>query len=742
MNLELYNNIVNKYNRDIKLLDDEPKSVELKHFLDVLYENKIIVLTKRGFIKKIKKEKLFVGKLDKKENFGFLIIPNKDDMYVQNINNYFNNDIVLCIQSFDRGKKDSVKILDLLKREDSYLILKKEQNKIIPVNSNFKNDIILKGIDQEQIKNGTIFSVKIIDVKNNNLFVSLHNIITDENDPDKEMKIVLEKYKIDVDFSEKTISELDDISEEVKIEDFKNRKNLTDQLFFTIDGDDSKDLDDAISLIKEGEDYRLFVSIADVSYYIKPKTNLDKDALNRATSVYFIDRVVPMLPKKISNGICSLHAGVNRLSMTCEMLIDKNGQTKDIKIYESIINSKYRLTYNKINRLLEHDDKEVINEYLDIYSILKEMNKLAKKLNKKRLRRGSFNLEDTEAKFKLDDKQNIIDIKAVHRGDSEKLIEEFMIVANESVTKYVTKDNYPFIYRTHGRPKDNKLDDLKNMLNYLKINVDLDYDNIRPKDFKKILDKVDNPIFKRILTKTIVRSMQKAEYTVQNIGHFGLASNNYTHFTSPIRRYPDLEVHRLIKHYLNNDKLKESEKKQIKDIAYHSSQKEISAIKAQQEIEDLKKAQYMKKYIGDTFESTVSSIEDYGIFVELDNTIRGLIRFNDLQNFKSQTLYKVEFFKEEPIEFGNKLEVVVAGVDTQRGLVDFLPKNYEIKTEEQKQATNKRKNSTKEKKSYKKVKHNKTNNKFSKSNKNNSNKKTPNKNKTSKYKFKKKKRRS
>ncbi len=678
---EMLKEFVNLYNKDINLLLDKYEKEDLKDFLDILYSNKLICVNNDGSIVKKKFTKLFIGTLQKKEHFGFLLQDEEDDVYISDVSKCFDKDFVLVIETKEKGRSKSGKVLDVLKRESAYLLVKKnKKGKIVPFESNLDKKIIIKGMDSEQIHIGTIASVLIKEIDGDKIITTLNKIISDESDPDLNMKIILDKYKIDVEFSDEVYKELEDIKEEIDNNDLNNRIDLKDQLFFTIDGDDSKDLDDAISLIKEGNNYRLFVSIADVSHYVKEDTYLGNEAFNRATSVYFIDRVVPMIPKKISNGICSLHANVDRLTMTCEMLVDENLNVIETKIYNSVINSNYRLTYKEVNKMLEDNDPSL---YPDIYGVLKEMNKLAKKLNKKRIRRGSFNLEDTEAKFILDDNQNIIDIRPVKRGEAEKLIEEFMILANESVTKFVSDKRLPFIYRTHGSPKSNKLKKLKDMLTYLSINVNLDYDNLKPKDFKVILDSTDDSILKRVLSKIIVRSMQKAKYSDENIGHFGLGSKNYTHFTSPIRRYPDLEVHRLLKSYIKGEKINGIEE-ELKEISEHCSNKEVSAIKAEQEIEDRKKTEYMSKFVGNKFKGTISSIEEYGFFVELENTIRGLVRFNDLKEYKSSDLYQIEFFGEKKLTFGQEIEIIVSGVNIPRGLVDFVPSGFLVYTKEEK----------------------------------------------------------
>lgn len=675
MNISNVNKILSTYNENIsKLVNLE----ETKEVLDILYKSKIIKMNKEGKIIKSNKEKVYVGKLQKKEHFGFVVVDGIGDFYVKNINKYMDGDYVIIILTHIEGKSQTANIVDLLKRENDSLILKcVSRGKFTKINDETLLSINIQGLDCEQIKPGTILSVKVKKIMNNKVIAQLNDIIADESDPDLEMKVVLYKYNIEVEFSGKVKKELEEIDENISKEEIEKRTDLRNISFFTIDGDDSKDLDDAVSLIKDNNSYTLYVSIADVTHYIKEGSNLDKEARERSTSVYFIDRVVPMLPKKISNGICSLHAGVDRLTMTCQIKFSLQGDIQDIKVYKSIINSKHRMTYKDVNDMLIRNDSDLIYKYSDIYSILKEMNKLAKILNKKRIDRGSFNLEDSDAKFKVDEKQNIIDIYPYIREDAEKLIEEFMIVANESVTLYANEHNIPFIYRIHGQPNPNKLNELKKMLLYLDIKVNLDYDNLNPQDFKVILDSTKSEIIKRTLSKMIVRSMQKAIYSPNNIGHFGLASYNYTHFTSPIRRYPDLEVHRLLKTII--EKKENIKSSTLETIAEHASEKEVKAMKAEYEIEDRKKAEYMQKYIGEVFSATITSVEDYGFFVELENTIRGLVAFRDLEEYKDNTPYLINFHNESTLKVGDALEVLVIGVNIIRGLVDFIPKDYKRK---------------------------------------------------------------
>lgn len=691
--------LVEDYNQNQNA--DLARTNETKIFYDLLLDKKIISLTKNGEIKKNNQKKLHVGRLQKKTNFGFVIMPESTDFHVKNVDQVLDGSLVLITEKPSSGKSDSAEIIGTLIAVHEYLVVTMTSNQVLkPLKSKYQDhEIKVLDLDYEQIRPGTVLSLNIETVEGNKLNCTLNNVISDQNDPDLQMKIILDKYQIDVEFPSTVTKELELIEEEISPKEITNRVDLRKQLFFTIDGDDSKDLDDAVSLIVEPNGYRIFVSIADVSHYVTPKTALDNEALSRATSVYFVDRVVPMLPKKISNGICSLHAGVDRLTMTCEMLLNAKGKVIEYKIYNSVINSDYRLTYTEVNKILMEHDKELISKYASVYSTLMEMNKISRRLKKNRLKRGSFNLEDNEAKFKVDDSGNIIDIYPVVRGDGEKLIEELMILANETVTKKVGEQKLDFLYRVHGTPNPNKLNDLKKMMAYLKISVDFDPEDLQPSDFKVILDQVEDPIFKRILSKTIVRSLQKAIYSVDNIGHFGLASTSYTHFSSPIRRYPDLQVHRLLKEYILTNyqigKTKAVREDELIAIAKQASEKEIKAIKAEQEIEDVKKSEYMQGFISQKITGTISGLEEYGFFIELENTIRGLIRFSELKDFQKVENFEILFTTGEKLKYGQKLEVIVSGVNLERGLVDFLPVGFEVLTLQEQKAKVK-----KEKRSY------------------------------------------
>ncbi len=669
--------VVNKYNKnDFSDLQNYVENEYVRDFFTVLEEHKIIKVNNRGKIKKNESAKVIVGPIQVKNRFGFIL--GETDYYVYNAKGYFNGDIVIGLEDITRkGSKSEAKVIDALVRDENLIICRvNKRKKIIMMNENPHNYRILLTEKNEQnlFNERQIVHFKIDSVVDDTLFVSFIKVISDENDPDLKMKIILANHGIETEFSEATLNQIEAINE-IKAEDYVGRTDLRNEMVMTIDGADSKDLDDAIHLVKEKNGYRLTVSIADVSHYVTESSPLDSDAEDRATSVYFVDRVVPMLPKKLSNGICSLHPGVDRLTISCEMLIDEQGHVVERKIFPSVINSKYRLTYNGVNKMIVDHDPEAIAEYPEIYGILNTMNQLRKILNRKRLNRGSFNLEDKDAKFKVNDAGDIVDITPFVRGDAERLIEEFMIVANETVAETIFWMDLPFIYRIHDKPNPKKLRDVLDMFMVLGIQIKGDVDDFHPQMFKQALDQVEDPINRRIISDLIVRSLTKAKYLNLNHEHFGLASKCYTHFTSPIRRYPDLIVHRKLRQYLFESNIEYSEKDidKIEYQAAHSSEKEVKAIKAENILEDMKKAEYMEQFINQEFEGSIASIVDYGFFVELENTVRGLIRYQSIKEFNKATNFKMMFANGVNLTIGDKIIVKLVSVDKQKGLVEFEP---------------------------------------------------------------------
>lgn len=692
MNIQRLNEIIKDYNNNnFQVLDGD---VETRFIYGVLLEEEIIAMKQNGRIKKLNGSKIHVGKLQVKGRFGFVVNDDGLDHYVHSVGNSMPDDIVLVIETNSpQGRSQEARILDVVERKVKQVLAFVNSKKEVEVANNYAmrmyNIRLPKKMDLNPFID-TYVLVNITNVRDFAIYGNIDHIVTDKNDPDLQMKLVLHEFDIETEFSEEALAMADELAK-TEIELSPERTDLTNHLFFTIDGADAKDLDDAVCLIKEGNNYRLFVSIADVSHYVTEGSELDKTAFSRSTSVYFVDRVVPMLPKPISNGICSLHPNVLRYTQTCEMLIDEDGHVIDHKIYPSVINSKYRMTYEDVNAMLLESDKKLISKYSEIYGILREMNKLAKRINENRVRRGSFNLEDKEAKFTVDEDGNITDINVRTRYDAERLIEEFMIIANETVAQTIHNMDLPFIYRVHGQPAPVKLMELEKLFKLFGIELKGDYTAFHSSSFKLVLDSLDDPLDKRIVSDLIVRSLQKAVYSPKNSGHFGLASKGYTHFTSPIRRYPDLIVHRLLRKYLyehNFDRVEHLDGK-MKLIADVTSEKERNAMKAENKIEDQKKAEYMRQFIGENFVGKIASITDFGFFVELENTQRGLVRFKELVDFTKVHNFTIKLKNNKQLKIGDEINVQLIAVDTTRGIVDFKP--LDLKVREVNQDENNRK---------------------------------------------------
>lgn len=686
--------IIYSYNNNN--LEHIKKDEEHQYFYKLLLDNKIIDITDSGKIKKSSNNKIYLGKLRVNKNYGFVTTLQNQDFYIKDVSNVLDEDEVLIIHLNNNSsrKNDEAKILAVTKRNKVEEIIRiNKRLKCVTLQGSSLEKYEVKIKDENIIKYGnTYVKIKINSVNNFQVEASVQEVIADKNDPDLKMKVVLSKYNITSDFSKEDLEKAEEIAS-FQIEENEKRVDLRELMTFTIDGADAKDLDDAVSLVKEEENYRLFVSIADVSHYIKEGEGLDATALERSTSVYFIDRVVPMLPKDISNGICSLHPDVNRYTLTCEMVINKLGKVIDSKIYPSIIKSKYKMTYADVNEIIINHNPELIERYSDIYSILVEMNKLAKILQQKRIKRGSFNFEDREPVFKLNEDNDIVDIAVRERKDGEKLIEEFMIVANETVAETISHMDIPFVYRVHGQPTEEKIRDLQKVFPLFGVLLKGNEQDFHTLSFITALDSLEDELAKRVLSDMIIRSLQKAYYSTNNIGHFGLASSYYTHFTSPIRRYPDLIVHRLLRKYLfdkNYDSL-ERLMGRLNYISEYTSEKEVKAIKAEQEIENQKKTEYMKRFINQEFIGIVASITDFGFFVELENTIRGLIKYNQLEGFVESKNFTIILKNRKKIKVGEKIKIRLVAVNIDKGLVDFEPIDYAVKKEKNENYRNKQK---------------------------------------------------
>ena len=488
------------------------------------------------------------------------------------------------------------------------------------------------------------------------------------------------KHDIHADFNDATLEEAALIPDVVLKKDLKGRRDLRDEVIFTIDGADAKDLDDAIGVKKLANgNFELSVSIADVTHYIKEGTALDDDAYARGTSVYLTDRVIPMIPKKLSNGICSLNPQVDRLALTCTMAFDAGGHVVNHDIFPAVIKTKHRMTYDDVTAMLT-GDAHLRAEYAEDVDHFDLMLEMAEILKRKRHLRGSIEFDVKEAKIKVDDTGFPTDIIYRDRGISEEIIEEFMLLANETVAEHFEKLSLPFIYRVHERPNTEKLQRLHKMTRLFGYTIKGGKDDIHPRALQKMLAVVDGKKEAPMINKMMLRSMEKARYAEHNLGHFGLAATYYTHFTSPIRRYPDLIVHRMIRTFLfekqdRDKKVIDHFNSIMPDIAEHTSKKERGAIECERDVMDMKKAEYMTQFIGDIFDGVVSSLTKWGMYVELPNTVEGLVRLQDMKDdfyhFNEDTMTIVGRRLKHVYRMGDQVKVKVKAANKDEGTIDF-----------------------------------------------------------------------
>ncbi len=620
------------------------------------------------------------------KGFGFVMIDGEeDDYYVSknNINGAINGDTVI-ITVINEEKKEAVirkinqRNLDDLLVGEFYI---KDGKNFIDLDDD-KINIIVE-IPEDKTK-GAVTGHKVVVKINNNLDKTnyyqgeIMRILGHKDDPGVDILSIAAKYKINDVFAPEVIKELEDIPREVKPEEMKDRKDLREEMIFTIDGDDTKDIDDAISLKKENGHYILGVHIADVSYYVKENTAIGDEAYNRGTSSYLADTVIPMLPHELSNGICSLNPNVDRLAISCMMEIDEKGNTLNSEIFESVIRSRKQMTYKNVNQIIE---KNIIPEGYEAFAdTLKEMHELAKIIRKNKIVRGYIDFDTDEPKIIVDDHGKAIDVKKRERGEGEKLIEDFMICANEAVATTITYMELPFIYRVHGMPDEDKIKEFLNFTGILGHKVNANLRNITPKTIQNILDQLRDKKEYPILSTMLLRSMKKAIYDSTNIGHFGLASKCYTHFTSPIRRFPDLTVHRLLrtylfKHQINNETINYFTSK-LPQIALKSSERERAAVECERDVTDMKMAEYMLDHIGETFEGMINTVTNYGMYVELPNLVEGMVRIDDLDDdyyfYQEATYSLIGKRTKKKYMVGDKVTVTVESVIKDKGLINFV----------------------------------------------------------------------
>ena len=621
-----------------------------------------------------------------KKGFGFVEVNGlEDDIYISsdNMNDAIHDDIVL-VEITSKMNLDRLegRVLRIIERKITrYIGLIKFDKKGIGHITLDDNKIKLDiEIPKDKSKNAVDGHKVVVElgkkIKDNKYNGEVVEIIGHINDPGVDILSIIYKYNIDIDFSEDTKKQLESIPMEVRESDLKGRRDLRDMCIFTIDGDDTKDIDDAISIEKLPNGYKLGVHIADVSYYVKEGTPLDNDAMERGTSVYLVDRVIPMIPHELSNGICSLNPNVDRLAISCVMEFDNDGKQTNYEIFPSVIKSRIQMTYKNVNKILE--ENFIPDGYEEFVDDLKLMSELATILRKAKVNRGYIDFGIDEPKILVDDKCIPYDVVLRDRGTGENLIEDFMIAANECVASHIYFMNLPFIYRIHEYPKEEKIRSFLGFVSNLGYTITGNVSDMKPTTIQRILKQLEDKDEYPILSSLLLRSMQKAVYSPDNLGHYGLASKCYTHFTSPIRRYPDTTVHRLLRTYLFDNKIDMNTihkwEEKLVYIAEHSSEKERSSVDCEREVEDMKMAEYMEKHIGEEFEGMISSVTSFGMFVELPNLIEGLVPIKDMPDFFHYDEERMTLTGERShvkYSIGDKVVVKVIRASKEDQTIDF-----------------------------------------------------------------------
>lgn len=625
------------------------------------------------------------------KGFGFVApeAEGMDDVFIppHEVNGAMNGDTVLIrvINATSGGRREGA-ITRVVERKTTKVVGMYQNNKgfgfVVPDDKKIPMDVFIGKGNSLDAVDGHKVVVEItewpIDGKSATGMVT--QILGHRNDPGVDILSIIHKHGIEIDFPKEVLNQTNKISDVVQEKDLFKRRDLREEVVITIDGADAKDLDDAISVVKNGdESYTLSVHISDVSYYVTENSPLDADAFDRGTSVYLTDRVIPMLPHKLSNGICSLNPGVDRLTLSCEMKIDRNGKVIEHEIFESVIHSKERMTYSDVYKIIDEKDEELLQKYAHIVPMLNHMAELAEILKQKRIDRGAIDFDFKESKILVDEKGWPSDIVIRERTVAERLIEEFMLAANETVAEHFHWMKVPFIYRIHEDPKAEKLQRFFEFLTNFGVVVKGTGNKVHPRALQEIVESIAGLPEETVISTMLLRSMQQAKYFDESLGHFGLSTEFYTHFTSPIRRYPDLIVHRLIRTYLLEKDVSAQTvahwDARMSEISQHTSERERRAVEAERDTESLKKAQFMLDKIGEEFEGVISSVTNFGLFVELENTIEGLVHVShmtdDYYRFDDRQMMMIGERAGKQYRLGDEVTVKVTVVKPEESTIDF-----------------------------------------------------------------------
>lgn len=677
---------------------------ELNRIMNELLAEGKVSLTKKGkFIRAKRSEEDLVGTfISHPKGFGFVEIEGREeDLYIPEgfVNGAFHKDTVrVALLSGKGGKRQEAQVMEVVARGMKQIVgIFDKSNKnfgfVVADNTKISKDIFVPTERSKGAVTGHKVVCEITDYgkENRKPEGKIVEILGHVNDPGVDIMSIVRGYELPVEFSEKVLHQAENVAKDVSEADMAGRTDLRNVQMVTIDGEDAKDLDDAVSLSKEGEFYKLGVHIADVTNYVQENSALDWEAKTRGTSVYLVDRVIPMLPHTLSNGICSLNAGVDRLALSCLMTIDSKGEVVGHDIVESVIKVDRRMSYTTVKKILEDQDESEIKEHEELVPMFELMKELAGLLREKRRKRGSIDFDFPETKIILDKEGHPIDIKPYDRNVATKIIEDFMLIANETVAQHFYWMELPFVYRTHDNPDSEKVEKLATFIRNFGYTLKSKQDEVHPKELQKLLAKIEDTPEEALISRLTLRSMKQAKYTIDCSGHFGLACQYYCHFTSPIRRYPDLQIHRIIKEQLRgrmNEKRIGHYQDILPEVAKHSSEMERRAEEAERETDKLKKVEYMEERIGNIYEGVISSITAWGVYVELENTIEGMVHVSMLPGdyfyYDEQAYEMVGQATDMRYKLGERIKVRVNATDKIARTIDFvIPEEWEQEEEQE-----------------------------------------------------------
>ena len=677
--------------KELAMLLQVPKDQrdELKAVMDSLEaEGKVHVTQKGKYIKGEAKHLRGIFQANAR-GFGFVTVEGEpEDIFIgeEDMGGAMQGDEVeVAITKAPEGRRREGKILKIVNRGTQRLVGYYQSRKnfgfVVPDNERILQDIF---VPAEQSKGAVTGHKVVVELtsyggERKKPEGRIVEILGHANDPGVDILSIVKAYDLPIEFPEKVLNQAERVAKPVTGADMAGRKDVRDWQTVTIDGEDAKDLDDAITLTKEGDNYILGVHIADVTNYVQENSALDREALKRGTSVYLADRVIPMLPHVLSNGMCSLNAGEDRLALSCIMTVDSKGNVIDHQIAETVVNVDERMSYTSVKKILEEHDEEECRRYQTLIPMFELMKELSEILRNRRHKRGAIDFDFPESKMVLDEDGTPLEIKAYDRNVATKIIEDFMLLANETVAEEYFWQEIPFVYRVHEAPDEEKMKKLITFIQNFGYTMHVPKGReIRPKEVQKLLDKIEGSQEEAMISRLTLRSMKQAKYSPDNDGHFGLATQYYTHFTSPIRRYPDLQIHRIIKDNLRG-RMTESRRdhyaKILTEVTMQASSLERRADEAERETVKLKKVQYMKKFYGEEFEGVISGITKWGLYVELPNTVEGLVHvanmMDDHYDYDETHFQMVGTHTGKRYELGQKVKVRVTGCDTIARTIDF-----------------------------------------------------------------------